>query len=108
MAEMLPFINIIPEMNLNLDPVSGMLGAGGSDLVILSMDDINAEIDKIDDAAEELINSLDPHSSPVGAAPNREGSYVTAGALTNFVYGWLIAALIIFAIMPILMKLGVL
>ncbi|WP_461460893.1 tetrahydromethanopterin S-methyltransferase subunit B [Methanobrevibacter sp.] len=108
MADMLPFINIIPEMNLNLDPVSGMLGAGGSDLVILSMDEINAEIDKIDAAAEELVNSLDPTSSPIGSAPNREGTYVSAGILTNFVYGFLIAALIIFAIIPLLMKVGVL
>ncbi|WP_295721324.1 tetrahydromethanopterin S-methyltransferase subunit B [uncultured Methanobrevibacter sp.] len=108
MADMLPFINIIPEMNLNLDPVSGILGAGGSDLVILSMDEINAEIDKIDAAAEELVNSLDPSSSPIGAAPNREGTYISAGLLTNFVYGFLIAALIIFAIIPLLMKVGVL
>ena len=40
----LPLIQFIPELNLNLDPESGILGAGGGDLIILSMDEINAEI----------------------------------------------------------------
>ena len=42
----LPLIQFIPELNLNLDPETGILGAGGGDLIILSMDEINAEIAK--------------------------------------------------------------
>ena len=40
----LPLIQFIPELNLNLDAESGILGAGGGDLIILSVDEINAEI----------------------------------------------------------------
>jgi len=41
MAEMLPFIQVVPEMNLALDPATGMLGASlGKDMIILSMDEI--------------------------------------------------------------------
>jgi tetrahydromethanopterin S-methyltransferase subunit B len=108
MADMLPLIQVVPEMNINLNPATGVLGAGGGDLVILSMDEINAEIDRVCAAAEELSNSLDPSSSPLGAYPNREGNYVVAGTLTNIVYGFLIATFIIIAMIPTLTNLGVL
>ena len=49
----------------------------------------------------------DPES-PVGSYPGREGSYVTAGLLTNVVYGFLLATFIIFAALPLLQMLGVL
>ena len=42
----LPLVQFIPELNLNLEPDSGVLGAGGGDLIIVSMDEINAEIAK--------------------------------------------------------------
>ena len=45
--------------------------------------------------------SLDPYTSPAGAYPGREGSYITAGLLTNMVYGFLIAIFIIFAALSI-------
>nr|WP_295605496.1 tetrahydromethanopterin S-methyltransferase subunit B [uncultured Methanobrevibacter sp.] len=70
----LPLIQFIPELNLNLDAESGILGAGGGDLIILSMDEINAEIAKVEAAADELMNSLDPNSAPLGSFPGREGN----------------------------------
>jgi tetrahydromethanopterin S-methyltransferase subunit B len=59
-------------------------------------------------AADELMASLDPYSSPVGSYPGREGSYITAGLLTNTVYGFLLATFIIFAALPLLQMMGVL
>ena len=59
------------------------------------------EVAKVEAAADELMASLDPYSSPAGAYPGREGSYITAGLLTNMVYGFLIAVLIIFAALSI-------
>ena len=100
MAQMLPMIQIVPNMNLALDPVSGV--------ILLSMDEINNEVTKLQGAADELVSSLDPYTSPAGAYPGREGSYVTAGMLTNLVYGFVLAIIIIFAALPILIKLGVL
>lgn len=108
MAEMLPVVNVVPEMSVSLDPISGILGTSSGSLVILNMDDINAAIDKLEAAADELDNSLDPYTSPLGSYPNREGSYVAAGTLTNMVYGFLIAVFIIIAMIPVLIKLGVL
>lgn len=105
---MLPLVEIVPEMNLNLDPESGIIGAGGGDLVILSMDEINGEIEKVEAAAEELMNSLDPNSAPFDSFPGREGNYVKAGKFTNMVYGFLIGMFVIIAAIPLLTSWGIL
>ena len=109
MAQMLPMVQIVPEMNYAYDPVSGLISSSlGSGIVLLSMDDVNEQVAKVELAADEMINSLDPFTSPAGAFPGREGVFVTAGLLTNVVYGFLLASLIIFAALPILQILGVL
>lgn len=109
MVEMLPMVQIVPEMNLALDPATGALGASlGKDMVLLSMDDINEEIAKMEVAADELMNSLDPYTSPVGSYPGREGSYVVSGTISNMAYGFTLAMLILLAIMPLLVIWGVL
>ena len=82
MAQMLPMIQIVPNMNLALDPVSGVIGASlGEGVILLSMDEINNEVTKLQGAADELVSSLDPYTSPAGAYPGREGSYVNKRSL---------------------------
>ena len=102
MAQMLPMVQIIPEMNFAYDPVTGVIGSSlGSGVVLLSMDEVNEQVAKVELAADELMASLDPYTSPVGSFPGREGSYITAGLLTNMVYGFLLATFIIFAAFPL-------
>ena len=109
MAQMLPMVQIVPEMNFALDPVTGIIGSSlGSGIVLLSMDEVNEQVAKVEVAADELMASLDPYTSPVGSFPGRDGSYVTAGLLTNMVYGFLLASFIIFAALPLLQAMGVL
>ena len=109
MAQMLPMVQIVPEMNFAYDPVTGVIGSSlGSGVVLLSMDEVNEEVAKVELAADELMASLDPYTSPVGSYPGRDGSYITAGLLTNMVYGFLLATFIIFAALPLLQFLGVL
>ena len=109
MAQMLPMVQIVPEMNFAYDPVTGVIGSSlGSGVVLLTMDEVNEQVAKVELAADELMASLDPYTSPVGSYPGREGSYVTAGLLTNMVYGFLLATFIIFAALPILQLMGVL
>jgi tetrahydromethanopterin S-methyltransferase subunit B len=106
---MLPMVQIVPEMNFAYDPVTGIIGSSlGSGVVLLTMDEVEEQVAKVELAADELMASLDPYTSPVGSYPGREGSYVTAGLLTNMVYGFLLATFIIFAALPILQVLGVL
>ena len=48
MVEMLPLVKIAPELNLTLDPSSGIIGASlGREVLILSMDTINEQINRI-------------------------------------------------------------
>ena len=102
MAQMLPMIQVIPEMNFALDPATGVIGSSlGSGVVLLSMDEVAEAVDKVDAAADELMAALDPYTSPAGSYPGREGSFVTAGLLTNMVYGFLIAIFVIFAAISI-------
>ena len=109
MAQMLPMVQIVPEMNFALDPATGIIGSSlGGGVILLSMDDVNEQVAKVELAADELIASLDPDTRPVGSFPGREGSYVTAGLLTNMVYGFLLATFIIFAALPLLQMMGVL
>ena len=109
MAQMLPMVQIVPEMNFAYDPVTGVIGSSlGSGVVLLSMDEVNEQVAKVELAADELMASLDPYTSPVGSYPGRDGSYITAGLLTNMVYGFLLATFIIFAALPLLQFLGVL
>ena len=109
MAQMLPMVQIVPEMNFAYDPVTGIIGSSlGSGIVLLSMEEVDEQVAKVELAADELMASLDPYTSPVGSYPGREGSYITAGMLTNMVYGFLLATFILFAAFPILQVMGVL
>ena len=79
MAQMLPMVQIVPEMNFAYDPVTGVIGSSlGSGVVLLTMDEVNEQVAKVELAADELMASLDPYTSPVDSYPGREGSYVTA------------------------------
>jgi tetrahydromethanopterin S-methyltransferase subunit B len=103
MVEMLPLIKIVPEYNLTLDPSTGSIGASvGREVLILSMDDINKEIENLEVAANELVNSLDHKTVPKGTYPGREGVFLNAGLITNAIYGFLLGLLILVAIIPLL------
>ena len=72
MAQMLPMVQIVPEMNFAYDPVTGVLGSSlGSGVVLLSMDEVEEQVAKVELAADELMASLDPYTSPVGSFPGR-------------------------------------
>jgi len=107
--EMLPLIKIVPEYNLTLDPSTGSVGAAlGREVIVLSIDDINKEIDTLEAAANDLVTSLDPSTVSEGAYPGREGTYIVAGTLTNMVYGFVIGLIVLIAVIPLLISLGVL
>jgi tetrahydromethanopterin S-methyltransferase subunit B len=98
MAEMLPLIQIAPESNLTLDPVSGILGAALKGAVLVSLDGVNEQLNELEIAVEDLYNSLDPTTVSEGSYPGREGTYLTAGKLTNMVYGFVIGMILLVAL----------
>ncbi|AXV37351.1 MAG: tetrahydromethanopterin S-methyltransferase subunit B [Methanobacteriaceae archaeon] len=99
MVEMLPIIKIAPEFNITLDPSSGVVGTSlGREAIILSMDEINQQISSLETTADDLMNSLDPTTTSEGAYPGREGVYLTAGKLTNIVYGFILGLVLLIAL----------
>lgn len=99
MAEMLPLVKIVPEMNLTLDPSTGVLGAAlGRDVVIVSMDTINEQLNELEIGVEDLYTSLDPTTVSPGSFPGREGVYMNAGKLTNMVYGFIVGLILLVAL----------
>jgi tetrahydromethanopterin S-methyltransferase subunit B len=98
--EMLPLIKVVPEMNLTLDPTTGMIGAAlGRDVVIVSMDGVNEQLNELEVAVEDLYTALDPSTTSEGAYPGREGAYLTAGTLTNLVYGFVLGLVLLLALL---------
>jgi len=99
MAEMLPLVKVVPEMNLTLDPSTGMIGAAlGRDVVIVSMDTINEQLDELEIAVEDVYTCLDPSTVSPGSYPGREGVYLNAGKLTNMVYGFVVGLILLVAL----------
>jgi tetrahydromethanopterin S-methyltransferase subunit B len=98
MAEMLPLIQIAPESNLTLDPVTGKLGAALKGAVLVSLDGVNEQLNELEIAVEDLYNSLDPTTTSEGSYPGREGAYLTAGKLTNVVYGFILGLIVLVAL----------
>jgi tetrahydromethanopterin S-methyltransferase subunit B len=99
MAEMLPLIQIAPEMNLSLDPSTGSLGAALKGAVLVSLDGVNEQLDQLEVAVEDLYTALDPTTVSEGSYPGREGTYMTAGKLTNMVYGFILGLVILVALL---------
>ncbi len=98
--EMLPLIKVVPEMNLTLDPTTGMIGAAlGRDVVIVSMDGVNEQLNELEVAVEDLYTALDPTTTSEGAYPGREGTYLAAGTLTNLVYGFVLGLVLLLALL---------
>jgi len=98
--EMLPLIKVVPEMNLTLDPTTGIIGAAlGRDVIIVSMDGVNEQLNELEVAVEDLYTALDPTTVSEGAYPGREGTYLTAGTLTNLVYGFVLGLVLLLALL---------
>jgi tetrahydromethanopterin S-methyltransferase subunit B len=102
---MLPLVRIVPEYNLTLDPSSGILGAAlGGNAVLVTLDTVNEQLDELEIAVDDLYESLDPTSAPKDSFPGREGTYMSAGKLTNMVYGFVVGLIVLIALIGLVPK----
>ena len=77
-----------------------MLGAAlGRDVVIVSMDTVNKQLDELEVAVEDIYTCLDPTTVSPGSYPGREGVYLNAGKLTNMVYGFVLGLILLVALL---------
>lgn len=87
--------------NIILDVNTGVIGSRkNNDLKTIStpsvaFDEINSELDKLEEAIDNLEKSLDPKTTSNLSYPGRDGIYKIEGLLTNIVLGVIIALLII-------------
>ncbi|MBE6493173.1 MAG: tetrahydromethanopterin S-methyltransferase subunit B [Methanosphaera stadtmanae] len=87
--------------NIILDVSTGIIGSRkNNDLKTNStpsivFDEINTELDKLEEAIDNLEKSLDPRTISNLSYPDRDGIYKMEGLLTNMVLGVIIALLII-------------
>ena len=98
--EMLPLVKVVPEMNLTIDPSTGKVGAAlGGGAVLVSMDGVNQQLDELEVAVEDFYTALDPTTVGHDSFPGREGVYLTAGTLTNMVYGFILGLVLLIALL---------
>lgn len=79
---------IIEDGLVALDPYTGVVGEMDEDQVVLNLPALLDRIDLLKATAGDLLNSLDPTTTPKDSYPNREGIYLNLGRVTNFGYGF--------------------
>ncbi len=87
--------------NIILDVNTGIIGSRKNNSLktnsapSVAFDEINSELDKLEEAIDNLEKSLDPRTTSNLSYNGRDGIYKIEGLLTNIVLGVIIALLII-------------
>jgi len=84
------------DLHLVFDPLEGMIAEERDDVVQFALDPILAQIDEINKAADDLVNSLDPRAPFLSSYKGREGASYMAGIYTNIWYGFIIGLVVAF------------
>ena len=64
----------------------------------IDFDKINDELDRLENAIEDLESSLDPRTTSRISCDNREGIYLNEGLITNIIIGVILALILIILI----------
>jgi len=87
---------VVPEFHILLDPMSGVIAEEREDLIMFSLVPIQAQLDILEDVADDLVNSLEPDKELLNTYPGREATAQTAGVYANLFYGLIIGLVIAF------------
>ena len=88
----------VPEFHILLDPMSGVVAEEREDLIMFSLVPIQAQLDILEDVANDLVNSLEPDKELLNTYPGREATAQTAGVYANLFYGLVIGLIIAFMV----------
>ncbi len=80
-------VHAVPEANLVMDPLNGLLAEEREDIIQYSMDPVMAQVDELDKIADDLINSLAPDKELLNSYPGRANTALSAGFYGNSFYG---------------------
>ncbi|MEA2003604.1 MAG: tetrahydromethanopterin S-methyltransferase subunit B [archaeon] len=97
---------VVPEFHILLDPMSGVIAKERDDLIMFSLVPIQAQLDILEDVADDLVNSLEPDKELLNTYPGREETSKIAGAYANLFYGLIIGLIIAFMAMMVIFAMG--
>jgi tetrahydromethanopterin S-methyltransferase subunit B len=80
-------VRIAPEINLVMDTDSGAVTQERKDSIQYSMEPVFERVDKLDEIADDLLNSLSPSEPLLNSWPGRENTSYKAGIYSNAFYG---------------------
>ncbi len=97
---------VVPEFHILLDPMVGVIAEEREDLIMFSLVPIQAQLDILEDVADDLVNSLEPDKELLNTYPGREATAATAGVYANLFYGLIIGLLIAFMAAMVIFAMG--
>ena len=97
---------IVPEFHVLLDPMSGVIAEEREDLIMFSLVPIQAQLDILEDVADDLMNSLEPGKELLNTYPGREETSQIAGVYANLFYGLIIGLIIAFMAAMVVVVMG--
>jgi tetrahydromethanopterin S-methyltransferase subunit B len=98
---------VVPEFHILLDPMVGIIAEEREDLIMFSLVPIQAQLDILEDVADDLVNSLEPDKELLNTYPGREETSRIAGVYANLFYGLIIGLLIAFMAAMAILAMGV-
>ncbi|MCD7781792.1 MAG: tetrahydromethanopterin S-methyltransferase subunit B [Methanosphaera sp.] len=91
--------NVIIDEELILNVDTGVIGLKSNqeenDQLVLPIEELNDEIDKLEVAITNLEESFDPNTVSSLSQQGREGIYLKQGLITNIIIGIVIALIVI-------------
>ncbi|MEA1944543.1 MAG: tetrahydromethanopterin S-methyltransferase subunit B [Euryarchaeota archaeon] len=97
---------IVPEFHVLLDPMTGIVAEEREDLIMFSLVPIQAQLDVLEEVADDLMNSLEPGKELLSTYPGREETSRIAGVYANVFYGLVIGLLIAFMAAMVVVVMG--
>lgn len=88
----------VPEFHILLDPMLGVVAEEREDLIMFSLVPIQAQLEILEDVANDLVNSLEPDKELLNTYPGREETSKIAGMYANVFYGLIIGLIIAFMV----------
>lgn len=92
------FAKISSEPGLVLDAIRGIVGEERDDLIFYPLSDVEEAVKKLEEIADDLVNSLDPLKNFKSAYQGREKTLYYAGMTTGIFYGLIVGLLLAFLI----------
>lgn len=92
------FAKVSSEPGLVLDAVRGVLGEEREDLIFYPLSDLEEAVKKLEEVAEDLVNSLDPLKNFKSSYQGRDKALYYAGMTTGIFYGLVVGLIIAFLI----------